>query len=124
MLGAVVPQMMSARADEAFARSLAPGLRDNAYVLTHNPGMFQLWGVSAGQMSLAVTNPAYIDELAARFSGGVYLHWNFWCSVQDQVQRDVCSKALALRPAERVREYQEREQRYILYRLDRSLPKH
>jgi len=124
VVGTVADSAWAARADEAFARSLAPGLRDNAYVLTHNPGMFQLWGVSAGQMSLAVTNPAYIDELAARFSGGVYLHWNFWCSVQDQVQRDVCAKALALRPAERVREYQEREQRYILYRLDRSLPKH
>ena len=124
LVGTVADSAWAARADEAFARSLAPGLRDNAYVLTHNPGMFQLWGVSAGQMSLAVTNPAYLDDLAARFSGGVYLHWNFWCSVQDQVQRDVCAKALALRPAERVREYQEREQRYILYRLDRSLPKH
>jgi len=123
VVATVADSAWAARADEEFARSLAPSLRDNAYVLTHNPGMFQLWGVSAGQMSLVVTNPAYLDDLAARFGGGVYLHWNFWCNVQDQVQRDLCVKALALRPAERVRDRQDRDQRFILYRLDRPLSK-
>jgi hypothetical protein len=114
----------AARADVQFARSLVPGLRGNSYVLTHNPGMFQVWGVNAGQMSLAVTNPAYLDDLAARFTDGVYLHWNFWCNVQDRVQREFCAKVLDLRPGEPVREYRERDQHYILYRLENPARKH
>ena len=37
-------------------------------MLTHNPGMFHVWGVNAGQMSLIVTNPAYLDYLAKRYA--------------------------------------------------------
>jgi dolichyl-phosphate-mannose-protein mannosyltransferase len=107
----------AARADVEFARSLVPRLRGNSYVLTHNPGMFQVWGVNAGQMSLAVTNPAHLDDLASRFTGGLYLHWNFWCNVQDPVQREFCAKVLDLRGGEPVQEYRERDQHYILYRL-------
>lgn len=108
----------AARSDVRFAKSLVPDLREkNAYVLTHNPGMFQVWGVSAGQMSLVVTNPDYVDDLAARFPGGVYLHWNFWCNVQDAMQREFCAKVLRLRPADPVRDYREQDQHYILYRL-------
>ena len=36
--------------------------RGTSYVLTQNPGMFQLWGINAGQMSLAVTNPARLGR--------------------------------------------------------------
>ena len=107
----------AARADVQFARSLLPDIPASSYLLTHNPGMFQLWGVSAGQMSLAVTNPAYLTELAGRHSGGVYLHWNFWCNVQDPIQRELCTKVLELSPGELVREYREQDQHYILYRL-------
>jgi dolichyl-phosphate-mannose-protein mannosyltransferase len=107
----------AARADVQFARSLVPELRGNSYVLTHNPGMFQVWGVNAGQMSLAVTNPAYVDDLAIRFTDGVYLHWNFWCNVQDPIQPELCARVLHLRPGDPVRDYRERDQHYILYRL-------
>ena len=66
-------------------------LRGNSYVLTHNPGMFQVWGVNAGQMSLADRRTQRSWTIsAARFAGGVYLHWNFWCNVQDPVQRAFC----------------------------------
>ena len=112
----------AARADVAFARSLVPGLRGNSYVLTHNPGMFQVWGVNAGQMSLAVTNPAYLDDLATRYTDGIYLHWNFWCNVQDPIQREFCTKILDLRPGDPVREHREQDQRYILYRLKYPTP--
>jgi hypothetical protein len=105
------------RADVKFAKSLVPDLQGNSYVLTHNPGMFQVWGVNAGQMSLAAMNPAYLDTLAARFTDGVYLHWNFWCNVQDPVQPEICAKVLRLRPGDRVREFREQDQHYVLYRL-------
>src|SRR5262249_28002423 len=43
----------AARADVEIAQSFVPSLPRDAYVLTHNPAMFHVWGVNAGQMSLA-----------------------------------------------------------------------
>jgi hypothetical protein len=117
LVRATTEEAWAARADERFARSLVPDLRGNSYVLTHNPGMFHVWGINAGQISLVVTNPSYLDDLATRYAGGVYLHWNFWCNVQDPLQREFCRKALEIRPVETVREYRERDQRFALYRI-------
>jgi 4-amino-4-deoxy-L-arabinose transferase-like glycosyltransferase len=110
----------AARADVTFAESLVPGLRGNSYVLTQNPGMFHVWGVSAGQTSLAVTDPARLNVLARQYPGGLYLHWNFWCNVQDPIQRGFCAKVLELGAGEAVREMNSRDQRYVLYRLSEA----
>ena len=107
----------AARADVRFAQSVVPELRGNSFVLTHNPSMFHVWGVNAGQMSTAVTEPSYLPSLAARYAGGVYLHWNYWCNVDDRVQPVFCAKVLALGPVETIRDYRERGQHYVLYRL-------
>ena len=95
----------AARADVRFAQSVVPELRGNPYVLTHNPGMFHVWGVNAGQMSLIANNPSHLDLLERRYARGIYLHWNFWCNVQDPIQREFCQTALAMHPAEAVAEY-------------------
>jgi 4-amino-4-deoxy-L-arabinose transferase-like glycosyltransferase len=117
LVRATTEEAWAARADMRFARAFERDLPANSYVLTHNPGIFHVWGVNAGQMSLAVTNPDYLTFLGRRYAGGVYLHWNFWCNVDDRLQREFCSKALAMRPIETVREYRERDQRFALYRL-------
>ena len=79
--------------------------------------MFHLWGVNAGQMSLVSNNPSYLDYLQVRYSGGVYLHWNFWCNVPVPVQQEICGKAIGLKPVVTVSEYSEHDQRYVLYRF-------
>ena len=109
----------AARADVRFARLFAQELPPNSYVLTHNPGMFQLWGYSAGQLPLIVQNPAYVRYLSGRYTGGVFIHWNFWCNVQDPVHPEFCRRALELGTVELVREYRERDQRFALYRITR-----
>jgi len=115
---AVGEEAWGARADVEFAREVARTLPPNAVVLTHNPGMFQLWGINAAQLSLATTDPAYIKEtLPRRYAGGVYLHWNFWCNVSDPVQRGFCDRALATLPAESVRERRIRDYRFAFYRV-------
>jgi hypothetical protein len=119
---ATTEEAWAARADVRFARSFASDLPGNSYVLTHNPGMFHLWGVNAGQMSLVMANPDYVAFLASRYTGGVYLHWNFWCNVDDPVQQAFCRNAMAMHPADLVREYRERDQRYALYRITRPAP--
>ena len=68
-------------------------------------------------MSHIVTNPAFLNFLATRYSGGVYLHWNFWCNVQDPVQAQFCQRALEMHPVEMIREYRERDQRFVIYRV-------
>ncbi|MPY91467.1 MAG: hypothetical protein GEU99_26605 [Luteitalea sp.] len=117
LVRATSEEAWAARADVRFAQSLVPQLRGNSYVLTHNPGMFHVWGINAGQMSQVVANPSSLDYLTARYAGGVYLHWNFWCNVHDPVQRGFCRQALEVKPVETVREYRERDQRYALYRV-------
>jgi hypothetical protein len=107
----------AARADVAFAKDFAATLPANAYVLTQDPGMFQVWGVDAGQMSLA-TDPGFLDRLAARAGGGVYLHWNYWCNTQDPGQRALCARVRDLRPVELARESRSDGQHFAFYRLD------
>lgn len=107
----------AARADVRFAEDLVRGLGRHTYVLTHNPGMFHVWGVNAGQMSTLAANPTYLDYLATRYAGGVYLHWNFWCNVHDRSQQDLCRQAFALKPTETVREFRVRDQRFAFYRF-------
>jgi len=58
--------------------------------------------VSAGQMSLVLNRPGYLEQLAARYAGGVYLHWNFWCNVMDPVQQAFCRQALEIATVEPV----------------------
>jgi hypothetical protein len=117
LVRATTQEAWAARADVRFARSMVPSLQGNAYVLTHNPAMFHVWGVNAGQMSRIVVDPGYLGALAGRYRGGVYLHWNFWCNVQDPVQQEFCQKALQAGTFEPVREYRERDQRFAFYRL-------
>jgi hypothetical protein len=114
---ATTEEAWAARADVRFARLVGRDLPPNSYVLTHNPGMFQVWGYSAGQLPLIVQNPAYVRYLAGRYTGGVFVHWNFWCNVQDPVHPEFCRKALELGEAELVREYRERDQRFAVYRI-------
>jgi hypothetical protein len=114
---ATTEEAWAARADVRFAQSVVPELGANTYVLTHNPGMFHVWGVNAGQMSSIVTNPRHLDFLYARYTGGVYIHWNFWCNVQQPVQQDFCQRALADNPVTLWKEYRERDQRLAFYRV-------
>jgi hypothetical protein len=115
---ATTEEAWAARADVRFAQMFVRDLPRNSYVLTHNPGMFHLWGVNAGQTSMVASNPAYAQFLAQRYRGGIYLHWNFWCNVQDPAQQEICRQALALAPAELIRDYRERGQRFAFYRLN------
>ncbi len=114
---ATTEEAWAARADVRFAQSFASEIPHNSYVLTHNPSMFHLWGINAGQMSLVTSNPAYMRYLAQRYSGGLYLHWNFWCNTQDQVQQEICRKAFSIAPVDVAKEYRERDQHFVFYHL-------
>lgn len=107
----------AARADVKYARSFAQRLPGNSFVLTQNPSMFHIWNVAAGQMANVTTDRNFAQQLFARYTGGVYLHWNFWCNVQDPVQTRVCHAAIDMFPHDVVDSREERDYRYVLYRL-------
>jgi hypothetical protein len=109
----------AARADVEFARQAAANLPRNSFVLTHNPSMFHLWGVSAGQASIAISDAGYVEnDLMRRYAGGIYFHWNFWCNVADPVQRSFCTGILERFPHTMIREYRERDYRFAVYRIE------
>ncbi|AMY08139.1 hypothetical protein LuPra_01327 [Luteitalea pratensis] len=117
LVRATTEEAWAARADVRFARAVAAELPPASYVLTHNPAMFHIWGINAGQMSLATVNPLQIDYLGMRYPGGVFVHWNYWCNAADPTQQKYCHTALGTVPYTVTREYRERDYRFAFYRL-------
>lgn len=115
---AVGEEAWAARADVAFGERVARQIPRNAIVFTHNPGMFQVWGVNSAQLSIAATAPDYVDTaIRERFAGGVFLHWNFWCNVSDPVQTRFCHDIRTRFALEPIMQYRERDYVFALYRL-------
>jgi hypothetical protein len=123
LVRAMPEEAWAARQDVRFAETAARRLPAGSYVLTQNPGMFHLWGVNAGQMGLAVADPGFTREIAPRAIGGLFIHWNFWCGVEDPLQPEVCRRAMMLGRTTLIDEYRERDQRFALYKLDVGDPK-
>lgn len=87
-------------------------------MLTHNPSVFLLRQINAAQLSLATSEPDYVrNALSTRYAGGVFLHWNFWCNVDDPAQQAFCNEALEQFPHDLVGEHRERNYRYGFYKL-------
>lgn len=107
----------AARADVAFLDRQVPRVPANAVVLSHTPSALFLRDVNAAQTSLATTNERRVAELFGRYAGGVYLHWGFWCNVEDPVQQSFCTTALDRFDHELVVEERVRSYRFALYRL-------
>jgi hypothetical protein len=114
---ATTEEAWAARADVGFAKSVATQLPAGSYVLSQDPGMFQVWGISSGQMARVAANPAYGRWLASRFAGGLYVHWNFWCNTQDPAQSAICRQVMGLGNTIPIAETRARDQRFAFYRL-------
>ncbi len=118
LVRAVTHEAWAARADHRFAQQMVANLPKESIILTQNPNMFQIWGYAASQMSLAQTDPNYINQvLFNHYRGGVYFHYNFWCNVPDPVQNKFCHTILEKYEHQLLTEYREKDFRYALYRL-------
>jgi hypothetical protein len=123
LVRSVGEEAWAARADVAYAEEFARTLPKNAFVLTHNPNVFHLLGVNAGQMSILTGERQYVKTaLLPRYSGGVYIYWNFWCNVLDPVQQKFCRDALAQWPSKLVSQHVDRDYRFAFYRLGSAPP--
>jgi hypothetical protein len=109
----------AARADHRYAREMLDFVPKDAIVFTHNPNMFLFWGRSSAQASiLAGYDAEAMKGLRASFPGGVYFHFNFWCSVSDPVQQSFCQAILDKFPHAEVARYRERDYSYVLYKIE------
>ena len=116
---AVGEEAWAARADHQYAKVMAEKLPSDAIVFTHNPNMFLFWGRSAAQASiLAGCDRARLEEWKARFPGGIFFHFNFWCNVSDPVQQSFCARILEKFRHQEVLKFGAREYKYVLYRID------
>lgn len=122
LVRATTEEAWAARADVRFAQAFAERLPSNAYVLTHNPSMFHVWGTNAGQLGLAADNPLHLAYLQQRFTGGVYVHWNYWCNVAHPIQSSLCDRVLSRLVTTVESEYRERDQRYAFHRITGFAP--
>ncbi|MBL7212638.1 MAG: glycosyltransferase family 39 protein [Desulfobacteraceae bacterium] len=109
-----------ARADHRYARIMAEKLPPNSLVLTHNPGMFLLWGKNAAQTSVATEDSGHMNHLFNRYRGGIYFHYNFWCNVSDPLQQSFCKNILRKFRTKKVISFGEQNYDYVLYRLERK----
>ncbi len=108
-----------ARADHLYAKEFATLLPENSIILTHNPNMFHLWGKNAAQISLATDEKSYVNQiLFYQYKAGVYLHWNYWCNAADSLQNSFCENVLNDYEYELIKEFQENDYNYALYRLE------
>lgn len=120
MVRAEGEEAWAARVDVAFARRLVACLPENSMVLTHNPSLFLLAGKNAAQMSLVTTEKPYVDDhLFARYDGGVFLHWNYWCNVPDPLQSGFAETVLDLYVSTLVTNHSVRNFTFALYRLEK-----
>jgi 4-amino-4-deoxy-L-arabinose transferase-like glycosyltransferase len=114
---AVGEEAWSARADVEAAQAFRLAVPPDGVVLTHTPSMFLLWGTNALQASIATTEPDASKRLAIQYPGGVFLHWGFWCNVNDAVQAKFCTDALTRFPGQLLLEQRRQSSRFALYRL-------
>jgi len=118
LVRAVGEEAWGARADVAFAREAGAKLPRNSLVLTHNPSVFLLRGINAAQLSLASGDENWIRPTApTRYAGGIFLHWNFWCNVDDRAQQDFCTSALDRFSSRLFIEERMRTYRFAFYEL-------
>jgi hypothetical protein len=107
-----------ARADHDFAETMAGKVPPHALILTHNPHMFLLWGNNAAQGSIATNHFERLKSLFQQYPGGIYFHYNFWCMVQDPLQKSFCDNILQKFSVTEIIALQEQQKTFRLYKLE------
>jgi len=118
MIRSVGEEAVDARLDVEYAREMAKLLPVDSIILAHDPSMWLVWGCNAAQLSAATENKGHVDnDFFARYKGGVYMHWGFWCNVPDPGQNQFGYNIKRDYDTELVKAYDRRGFHYGLYRL-------
>jgi len=119
---AATQEAWSSRFDHRFAKKIADSIPDHSMIFTHNPNMFLLWGKNAAQASIAMSGDSNLRNFFRRYTGGVYFHYNYWCTVNSYAQPALCNNILKKFHTEKIMWESERGKQFALYRLHMKEP--
>ncbi|MBF0486837.1 MAG: glycosyltransferase family 39 protein [Nitrospirae bacterium] len=94
--------------------------KENSIILTHNPGMFLLWGANAAQTSTATYTPDRMNYFFNRYGQNVYFHYNYWCNVDNPVQKKFCQAMLNAYDWQQITYHTEQNRIFALYKIKRK----
>lgn len=118
LIRSVGEEAVDARLDVEYAREMAKSVPVDSIVLAHDPSMWLLWGRNSAQLSTVMHNKHHVDnDLFARYKGGVYVHWGFWCNVPDPGQNQFGHAVRRDYVLEPVQAHDARGFTYALYRM-------
>jgi 4-amino-4-deoxy-L-arabinose transferase-like glycosyltransferase len=118
LIRSTMQESWQSRDDHQAAQYFSDLVPPDGVVMTHNPGMFHVWGINAAQMSLFKEDPNYIRQvLGPKFRDKLFLHWNFWCNVNDPVQSGFARYIMDNYKTSQLAEKIVRNKRYALYRI-------
>lgn len=115
---AATQEAWSSRFDHRFAKKIAETIPPHSFIFTHNPSMFLLWGKNAAQASIAMSKDIHLQPFFKRYPGGVYFHYNYWCSVASDTQPTLCKNILKKFHTDKIMWESERGKEFALYRLE------
>ena len=117
MIRTVGQEAWGARFDHFYARQFVQKIPERSVVLTQNPGMFHLWGHSAIQAHVGLTDPNLVAELMRKYPNNVYFHFNFWCNAERDPNQKLCANLMSAYDMTPVATGQEQDYLYGLYRM-------
>ena len=106
--------------DGAWVREAAAALPPHSLVIATNTGLWTLLGRNSAQPSSVydvVCND--LGAISKEFTGGIYLHWDYWANVQSDVAKPMAAM-IEKTAGTVVREGRFEIYRFALYRLDRQ----
>jgi hypothetical protein len=115
---AATQEAWSSRFDHRFAKKIAETVPPHSLIFTHNPNMFLVWGKNAAQSSIAMSKDVHLQHFFKKYTGGVYFHYNYWCSVASEAQPTLCKNILEKFNTEKILWESEKGKEYALYRLE------
>ncbi len=115
---AATQEAWASRVDHRFAKKIAETIPPHSFIFTHNPNMFLLWGKNAAQASIAMSENIHLQHFFRRYTGGVYFHYNYWCTVSSDAQPMLCKNILKKFHTEKIMWESERGKEFALYRIE------
>lgn len=107
------------RMDHFYTMKFLRLLPENSIVFTHNPNMFLIHKQSALQSSTELFNPGTFERLQGRFTGGIFIHFNYWSGVPyDAWQRSFTEHLLNSFEYEILEEYYYKNYNFGLYKIN------
>lgn len=112
------------RDDHKTAEHFATLVPRDAIVMTHDPILFHLSGKDACQTSVFTDDMNHVENyLMKRYKDKIYLHWDYWCNVNEPVQPGYTIRVMQNYQTFLVEQQIIQGKPYALYRIGEKIAK-